>query len=504
MRRILALFLSICLTLCLFGCDSNDDNLPTGGALDVGDTAPTDGSSDESAAMTLVYDPEDSMNPLLASGYVNRALFSLIYQGLFTVDADYQVSPMLCRSYNVSADQKTYTFYLCNALFSDGSTVTASDVVATLTAAKSSAWYGGRLQHTKTISSYGDAVVIELDTAIENFPILLDIPILKASEVSAEQPVGSGPYRFVGSELKRQAAWWCTATLPVSSDSIQLLAYESASQVRDAFEFDGISMAISDPSSMNHVDYHSDYELWECENGLFLYLACNENSEVLQKSPLRAALTYAIDRDYLISEYYWDFAAATSLPASPSWPHYNQTLANKYDYDPEKFQAAVEEAALGETTLRLLLNASDPTRLKVGNAIAEMLRSYGLSVYVIEATADTFVSLLEKGEYDLYLAQTRLSRNMDLTAFFGQDTSLNYGGLSNPSAYAISLEALSDSANFYTLHELVMEDGLLCPILFQSYALYVQRGALTGFAPARDAVFYYDLGLTMEDALNSE
>jgi hypothetical protein len=91
---------------------------------------------------------------------------------------------------------------------------------------------------------------------------------------------------------------------------------------------------------------------------------------------------------------------------------------------------------------------------------------------------------------------------MDLSAFFGTDTSLNYGGLADPSAYAITIEALADQANFYTLHELIMEDGLICPILFQSYALYVQRGDLSGFSPARDAIFYYDLGRTMQDALN--
>jgi hypothetical protein len=41
---------------------------------------------------------------------------------------------------------------------------------------------------------------------------------------------------------------------------------------------------------------------------------------------------------------------------------------------------------------------------------------------------------------------------------------------------------------------------MLCPILFRSYAIYVQRGLLDDLTPARDNIFYYDLGLTLESA----
>ena len=61
-------------------------------------------------------------------------------------------------------------------------------------------------------------------------------------------------------------------------------------------------------------------------------------------------------------------------------------------------------------------------------------------------------------------------------------------------------EALGNHGNFYTLHQNVMDDGRLCPILFRSYAIYATRGLLTGLTPARDNVFYYSLGKTMEKA----
>ena len=511
MKRAIAILLCAGMLLGLLcGCDTEETPYtPTGDGMNSVDT-PTqpaaDGTEpeDKNTEIALAYDPDDSMNPLKATGYTNRALFSLIYQGLFTVSRDYVASPMLCKSYNVSADRKTYTFYLADATYSDGTAVTAADAVASLKAAQDSSWYGGRLQHVTSISSYGEAVVLVLDTPMENLPILLDIPIVKASEVNSDSPLGSGPYMRSGSQLRRQAGWWCNTTLSVSSDTIQLVASASAAEVRDAFEFDNVALVCTDPAGRDYVDFHSDYELWDCENGLFLYLVCNTGSSVFSNATVRAALTHAIDRDSLVSTYYRSFAYSATLPASPQSPYYSNSLANDYEYDPEKFALALEEAEIYGGNLTLLLNSDDPLRLKVGKAIAEMLASYGFTVTIEEATGDDFTTLLKKGNYDLYLAQTRLSANMDLSAFFGTKTALNYGGLSDPATYATCLEALADADNYYTLHEMVMDNGQLCPILFQTCSVYTQRGVFSDFAPARDNVFYYDLGRTLSDALISE
>ena len=122
---------------------------------------------------------------------------------------------------------------------------------------------------------------------------------------------------------------------------------------------------------------------------------------------------------------------------------------------------------------------------------------------MLEKNSKEFVEFLRYGEYDLYLGQTKLSANMDLTAFFRSNGSLNYGGLADTAIYTMALEALANSGNYYSLHELVMEDAQLCPILFRSYAVYATRGLVTDLEPSRDNVFYYTLGKTMADILQS-
>lgn len=504
MKKAISLFLALAMLLCLLaGCNQEEDPyIPTGDGLEDQTPSHTDPPPpQQEQKVTLVYNPDSPLNPYQATNHSNRTLLTLVYQGLFAVNEKYQASPVLCDKYNVSTDMKTYTFYIAKARFSDGTALTAADVAASLEAARTSPWYGGRLQHISTIQVFGDAVVLELSTPMTDLPLLLDIPIVKASQVDAPRPLGTGPYRFDGEQLKKVAGWWCSAKLTIHSDTVALTPAKTAVEIRDNFEFAGTSLVVANPGSRDYVAYHNDYELWDCENGLFLYLVCNAKSSIFSNSHLRAALTYAIDRDSFVAQYYQGFAQSATLPCSPQAPWYNSALAAKYSYAPQVFQDALEAAELTENTVTLLINGDNSPREKVGKAIADTLTQLGLQVTIIKATGDQFTKLLAEGKYDLYLAQTRLSRNMDISAFFGMNTALNYGGLSDPGIYAMSLEALANAGNYYTLYEMIIEDAQLVPILFQSSAIYAQRGVFENLTPVRDAVFYYDLGRSLEDAL---
>ena len=118
----------------------------------------------------------------------------------------------------------------------------------------------------------------------------------------------------------------------------------------------------------------------------------------------------------------------------------------------------------------------------------------------LELTTAKFTEHLIWGEYDLYLGQTKMSPNMDLTPYFKQYGSLNYGGMTDTTIHAMAREALANSGNYYNLHEMVMEDAQLIPILFRSYAVYATRGLVTELTPARDNLFFYTLERTMADA----
>lgn len=516
MKRVIGILLcAMLLSGLLAGCSIGETAyIPTGNALSSaldGENAAEPVSEQMEQELCLAYYPDRSLNPLETTDYTNRTILSLVYQSLFVVDRNYNVVPMLCKNYSVSDDMKTYTFYLADATFSDGSLLTVDDVIASLKAAEEGKLYGKRFTAVYIMdifASSDNGVTIQLTAPFENFPILLDVPIVKASEIEAERPLGTGPYMFNsttgGLRLVRRNNWWCSSEdLAVTASSVKLVEAESVLQIRDEFEFADVGLVCTDPCSDSYADYRSDYELWDCESGTFLYIGFNFDSEsgtIFSDPDIRAAITYAIDRETLVEEYYRGFARSASLPASPQSPYYSQSLASRYAYDPEKFAEFIANKGLQGKTVKLLVTTDDSVRRRVAKAIATMLEEGGLDVEIVECAGSELTVYLNMHEkYDLYLAQTKLSPNMDLSPYFYIFGSLSYGSMDNEATYSLCKDALENQGNYYNLHKKVMDEGRLCPILFQSYAVYATRGLLEGLSPARDNVFYYTIGLTMRD-----
>lgn len=511
MKRLICLILALTLALTMAGCTAeHPEYVPSGAGLAGDDiTAPqeTDPGAPEQA-LTLAYYRTKPMNPLKTTDFTNTVLFSLMYQGLFAVDRDYETYPVLCKRYTVSNDMKTYVFYPEEATFSDGTLLTVEDVYASLDYAIFSDLYKGRFSHVVNINMTTDGgVCIKLDTACESLPMLLTIPILKKAELHAENPLGTGPYYLEnvssGLRLRRRTDWWCSAELAVTASSIPLVEAASPAQIRDNFQFYDVGLVCADPCSDTYADFRCDFELSDCENGNFVYLGCNMGSTLFSNASVRSALTFAIDRDYLVEEYYRGFAKASTLPVSPGSPYYSRSLAKRYNYEPSKFSEALSAAGLLGATIRILVNKDDSMRLSTARAIGEMMEACGLVVQMKELNGEDYNECLIYRTYDIYVGVTRLSANMDLSPFFRRGGALRYGEITDATLYNYCQEALANEGNYYNLHKAVADDGRITSVLFHSYAVYATRGLLTGLAPARDNVFFYSIGKTMKECLGT-
>jgi ABC-type transport system substrate-binding protein len=323
--------------------------------------------------------------------------------------------------------------------------------------------------------------------------------------VDLDKPLGTGPYYLssngAAASLHRRTNWWCNAiNMQITAPTIALTRAESVTQIRDEFEFSDLSLVCADPNSDRYADYRCDYELWDCENGMFMYLTFNKDSTTFSDPQIRAAITYAIDRETLALDYYRGFARPANLPASSQFPYYSQALASRYAYDPVKFKQIISDAGLTGKGIILLVNKDDSLRLRAAKAIAAMLEEGGLVVELSALNGETYQEAMTYRVYDLYLGQTRLSPNMDLSAFFHTNGALSYGGVNDVAAYSLCLQALENHGNYYTLYQTVMDNGLMCPVLSGSYAVYATRGLLTQLTPARDNIFYYTLGKSLTQA----
>ena len=427
--------------------------------------------------------------------------------------------PILCSYYQATSDNRNYTIYIeTGARFSDGSPLTVADVLATYEAAKNSDYYGGRFTYIDSVvQGENNSVVFHLTTAYENLALLLDIPIVKVGHTADDYPLGTGPYSFqttnTGARLQKVTDWWCSAKLPTNAETITLTEATSQAQVRDEFEFDELGLAISNPMSDSYAEYRCDYELWEVDSGLFLYVGVNalwsEFFKDGKNDELRKALTYAIDRDTIINSYYRGRAYASTLPVSPNSPYYSESLASRYTYDPLRFVSAIQNMYIPKNTkgepkkFLLLVNCDDSARLRTARYIAKQLTELGLETGTLEygaSTGTTYEQVLRAGSYDIYLGQTKLSANYDLSQFFKGWGNLGWGGIADNTLLGMCKEALANSGNYYNLCKMVADDGKIIPVLFGYYEVYAERGQLLDLSPSRDNVFFYTLGKTMESA----
>ncbi len=451
--------------------------------------------------------PEYGFNPFRCVCITNRPVFSLVYESLFVLNNSFQPEPVLCERFAVSESGTSCRITLWEGIsFSDGTPLSASDVVASLEAARDSEYYGSRFSKVYSWTALDQYTLeIQLYCPYENLPLLLDVPIVKAGTEGEERPLGTGPYAFSQTEtelcLRRNQNWWQDNRAPVEYDTIQLTACQDPTAVRDSFEFGDTSLVCADLNASNAVGYRCDYELWDSPTTTIQYLAFNVTNSIFYQRELRAAVTHIVDRETLTASVYKGFAEATYLPCAPASPLYDQELAESYSYDPEAFALALRSAEIPEGYVGTLIACSaDPARVELSHRIADSLTEAGLRMEVKVLNAETYRYQINAGQYDLFVGEARLSGNFDLTEFFRPYGSLSTGGISSPGMEQLCYDALENSGNCYDLYRGVMENGYFCPLLFKSYAVMANRGVIGSLHPAVDNVFHLSGGRTLADA----
>lgn len=504
MKKLLCLLLCLCL---LAGCaaqtpaQTDETSAPT----EATETAPDAESEtpDTEEPFGLAYIPKYGLNPYSCMCLSNRPIISLLYDSLFVLNNRFEPEPVLCDRFAVSDNGRTYVLSLCEGLtFSDGTPLTAHDVVASLYAAQDSDYYGSRFaQVSGFAASDNRTVVITLNIPYENLPLLLDVPIVKRGTTGDEVPIGSGPYRLMGARLMRNRNWRLSAVPPVDEDYIKINIVSSPSELRDSFEFGGTTLVCVDLNAPAAVGYRCDYELWDCPTTTMQYLGFNLFNGICADPIFRAAITHMIDREQCIASIYKGFGEPAYLPCAPASPLYDEKLAANYGYDPDAFLAALRSSSIGkgyEGTI--LVCSADTARVELAHYIADTLAEYELKITVNAVDFDTYKYYLNIGNFDLFIGETRLAGNFDLTEFFKAYGTLNFGGIASYELSQYCTLSLENSGNYYDLHKGVMDGGYICPLLFKSYAVMVTRGVISNLQSAVDNVFHQAGGRSLADA----
>lgn len=459
--------------------------------------------------LRLAYQESYGLNPFTTVSLCNRAILPLLYEPLFLVNSDFEAEPVLAEATEISEDGRTTTITIRSGVtFHSGKALTAQDVVASYEAAKASAYYGNRFYHiTEFTAVDGKTIAVTTDTVYENIAMLLDFAIVQLDTAELPVPTGTGPFVYDASyRLEPYDRWWQEEWV-IPCSAAELTPCDTAADIRDQFEYNNVNLVWTDPNSAAYASFHNDSESWYSPTTVMQYIGFNSNRKALSNSAVRACLTYAIDRETIVTEDFGGSALAATLPASPLSPCYDTGLAASYDYDLEDFQALLNEAQIMDYTgdgildvyykgyavpleFDLLVSAGNTQRRTTADRIAEELNKLGFAITVKVVDHEAFAQALLYGNFDLYYGEMRMSANFDLGPFFRSGGSVAYGGMESGTALNLCASMLENSGNAYDLHKRVMDQGYLCPIVFKSYTVYTTRGAAQDLDPAIDWIIH--------------
>lgn len=357
------------------------------------------------------------INPILAQSHIDADLdlSKLIFSGLLKYDNNLKIVLDIAARYEISEDQKTYTFYLKeNVKWHDGEKLTASDLVFTIQSIqdpdfKSPLFRSFATVAVEKIDDYTVKFTLQepyaaflniLTVGLIPQHLWYDIPSINARLANYNQkPIGSGPYKFK-SLVKEKSGIIRLYVLEKNKDYYgkepylnKLILkfypdYENAIEALINKEVQSLSFLPKE--YLNKFINKREINLYNFNLSQYTSIFFNEkNNELFKNVAIKEALSYAINKDKIIEDVLQNQGQKIDGPILPGFLGYNPEI-KQYQYDPKK---ALEILAENKWTLdgeflkkddlelKITLTTVEQTEnITVANLIKEFWTSIGVNV----------------------------------------------------------------------------------------------------------------------------
>ncbi len=426
-RKAAALLCAFVMLLTLCAC--NPDSSEAGNS-----SSTSSGTPDQSSkTVTLPYSANDLLNPYLAKTKQNQELSHLLYDPLIKVDEAFE--PVYFLADSVEQINKKISVRLTSASFTDGSPVTADDVVYSLKQARAEGSnYRSRLSNVVNFYAVDSmSVVIEIEHYDPFYINNLDFPIIKSGSAELKDdnnlsvaPIGCGRYTLQSGKSYYLAANNNYYRTEVDLNTIELVDCPDEDSLSHYLSIGRISFVYSDLSDSVIPKFAGTTT--KTPSTSLVYLGVNSHNGLLADAKMRLAISFGIDRQAICENAYFGYAQPATSLFHPNWSQigglesidssqniklavaYLEELGyNSLDADGYRLNAKGERI-----TLRLLYNSDNSARAAAANKITAQLKKCGLAVEQVSTDFDEYRSLLKSGSFDLYIGEVRLSNSMDL------------------------------------------------------------------------------------------
>ena len=455
--------------------------------------------------------PDTSFNPYQTTSAWNKVVAMLVYEPLVELDESFTAHPNLVTSWETE-DGAHWIFRVdTERTFHNGDPMTSMDAVYTLQMAMNymDGPYYTRFRNMRGVSTIdSESFEVSLAEADYRFYTLLDIPCVEYNTGFDDRPPGTGPYAFSGSGryLRLVKSHPKAADMPI--ETIHLKEYSAAVDILQAFEDSYLDLVINDPNSMSSLGYSSTNIIKYVNTSSLHYLGYNMSRPYFSQMAYRLMLTYAIDRNTIVSEVMKGAGSAVTVPVAPQSPLYPEDFAQTLAYSPSMFETAMRNVGVQDLdydgvfelggmayTIDFICCSDSSTKVGIARTIAKALQDAGFGVELRELSYEDYVTALEKGNFDIYYAEVRLCSDWDLSLLLGSGEDLNYGNVRDAALDELltRFRTCTDSELpevSQQLYSYIGQNGIITPICFEKSEVLYHRGVLSGLSPTQDNVFY--------------
>ena len=313
-----------------------------------------------------------TLDPALTTDIYSVTVIQQLFDGLVQFDKDLNVIPAIAKSWKISPDGLTYTFYLRKGVkFHNGREVTADDFVYSFTRIidpKNKApsahlmekvlgfkeFQDGKVNYVRGLKSI-DKFTFELKLSEPFSPLISALgtyhfkvipreAVEKATPDFTKFPIGTGPFKLVsmkeGEEIVLEANPDYFEGRPFL-DRVVFKIFHGAPREKILAEFKegGLEESFIPPEEIGEILKQRQYPFIQKSILSLRFYGFNLRTKPLDDKRLRKAVNFAIDKKSIVSEIHknqFNLAKGILPPGMPGYdpkrePYpYNENLAKKY------------------------------------------------------------------------------------------------------------------------------------------------------------------------------
>lgn len=323
-----------------------------------------DGGEEDKPRLAIAQDADIQAFDPTQFAPSNHSFLYQLYDTLIMLDAEGAPVPRLATEWTRSDDNLAVTFHLREANFHSGRPVTAHDVLFSYEYYTTPEVGANLLERLTPVTSVevvdDDTVTLSLSEPTPGlFDLLSTFFILdkEAIDSLSTTDAGSGPFMVsdrtpgVGFTMQKYADHW--AANEISLEEVRVQVVPDSTAAGGALSTGEVDLLLqTDPLTAAEFADSDGFKVERPNAAPFTsYLMINVADAPLDSKLVRQALAHAIDRERIAEIVYPGTAEAACEPWAPGHWAFDESLADRCEFDLDKASELLDEAGVGDFTV---------------------------------------------------------------------------------------------------------------------------------------------------------